>query len=209
MSEIFNPANEHKELIRAGREIILAAPQLYIDVDIESDGWAGHGSMLSLGAIAPGGEKFYSEIKPLFEDFVPSQRQFCEEHGLQRKRLFAVAPDYLEVVKAFSEWVSMLQEQTGKKPVFAAFNAGFDFGFVQQYYLKAGIANPFGAAPFDLKSLALAVNPGWDWSKTIKGNLPETVLPEGDFTHNALEDAEYQQQIHFALAGLLAQKYGS
>jgi hypothetical protein len=31
-------------------------------------------------------------------------------------------------------------------------------------------------------------------------------VPDGDFTHHALEDARYQQKIHFALVGALAAK---
>lgn len=192
------------DLIATGRQIVLAAPQLYIDVDIETDGWAGHGSMLSLGAVAPEGQTFYSEIKPLSEEHVPRQREFCETHGLQRARLLAEAPDYKLALARLADWVDALCINYGKPPVFTAFNAGFDFGFVQLYYLKAGLRNPFGAAPFDLKSLAMVIDPGWDWSRTSKSQLPPQILPDGDFTHHALEDAIYQQQLHFGMAGMLA-----
>ena len=190
-------------LFDKGKQIVLQAPQLYIDVDVETDGWAGHGSMLSLGAVAPEGQTFYSEIKPLFEEYVPHQRKFCETHGLERTRLLNEAPAYNEVMARFADWVDELSLSYDKPPVFTAFNAGFDFGFVQLYYLKAGLPNPFAAAPFDLKSLAMAVNPEWDWSLTGKSQLPSQVLPDGDFTHHALEDAIYQQKLHFGLAGLL------
>jgi DNA polymerase III alpha subunit (gram-positive type) len=193
-------------LFAKGRQIVLQAPQLYLDVDIETDGWAGHGSMLSLGAVAPEGQTFYSEIKPLFEEYVPRQREFCETHGLERTRLLQDAPAYDEVMSRFSDWVGELSLSSGKLPVFTAFNAGFDFGFVQLYYLKAGLPNPFAAAPFDLKSLAMAVNPAWDWALTAKSQLPPQILPDGDFTHHALEDAIYQQKLHFGLAGLLGDK---
>jgi hypothetical protein len=190
------------DLIAKGREIVLAAPQLYIDVDIETDGWAGFGSMLSLGAVAPNGAEFYREIQPCSEDFVPHQRQFCEEHGLERERLLQEARHYIPVMLDFHRWVRRLPEFFVKTPVFTAFNAGFDFGFVHLYFLKAGLTNPFGTAPFDIKSLALALEPGWDWSRTSKSQLPSEVVPQGDFTHHALEDARYQQQLHFGMAGL-------
>ncbi len=188
-------------IFEKGQQIVSAAPQLFIDVDIESDGWAGYGSMLSLGAVSPDGQQFYSEIKPLYQEYVPTQRQFCETHGLPRARLLAEAPPFEEVMQSFSLWVTGLSE---KPAVFAAFNAGFDFGFVQLYFLRAGIKNPFGSAPFDLKSLALALNPSWDFSLTAKSQLPSEIIPPGDFTHHALEDAIYQQQLHFGMAGLLA-----
>lgn len=201
-----NISPENSEVFARGREIVLAAPQLYVDVDIETDGWAGYGSMLSIGAQSPTGESFYSEIKPLFEEFVPSQREFAETHGLERERLLREAPDYQEVMAKFQDWVKGLQAEHGKPPVFTAFNAGFDFGFVQQYFLKAGLDNPFGSAPFDLKSLSLAMSQNWDWSRTSKNHLPTEIVPNGDFTHHALEDAQYQQLLHFGMVASLGHK---
>lgn len=198
-----------REIFGLGKEIVLNAPQLYVDVDIEADGIAGHGSMLSLGAQSPTGESFYSEIKPISEDFKPGNRQFCEEHGLQRERLMQQAPEYAEVMARFNEWVEGLRKHTNKQPVFTAFNAAFDWAFVDLYFAKTGrLDNPFGIAPFDLKSLALPLTGEWDWSKTSKSKLPEIIIPDGDFTHHALEDAQYQQKLHFGMAALLgAQVY--
>ncbi|HET9173779.1 MAG TPA: hypothetical protein VFN56_00690 [Candidatus Saccharimonadales bacterium] len=191
------------EVYRIGHEIVLGAPQLYVDVDVEADGIAGHGSMLSLGAQSPTGQSFYSEIKPAFEEYKRGNREFCENHGLNRERLLAEAPDFREVMANFSTWLNGLRQETGKKPVFTAFNAAFDWGFVDLYLLKADINNPFGIAPFDLKSLAVPLTGQWDWDLTSKNRLPEIIIPEGDFTHHALEDAQYQQKLHFGMAALL------
>ncbi len=200
--------SEKQQLQERGREIVLNAPVLYVDVDIEADGKAGHGSMLSIGAQSPTGENFYREIKPLSEDFVASQREFCEEHGLQRERLMQEAQDYIEVMQELADWLSELHAKYGKPPVFTAFNAAFDFAFVDLYFVKAGLKNPFGIAPFDLKSLAMPLvgDGNWDWSQTTKSKLPEIIVPDGDFTHHALEDAQYQQKLHFGMAALLAKR---
>lgn len=194
------------EVFERGREIVLGAPQLYVDVDVEADGIAGYGSMLSIGAQSPTGESFYSEIRPITEDFKPGNREFCEQHGLQRERLLKEAPDFKEVMHKFHTWVTQLEDKTGKPPVFTAFNAAFDWAFVDLYFINAGYdKNPFGIAPFDLKSLSLPLTGEWDWTQTAKNKLPEVVIPEGDFTHNALEDAQYQQKIHFGMAALLSE----
>lgn len=197
---------ERARLQERGREIVLAAPVLYVDVDVEADGKAGYGSMLSIGAQSPTGESFYREIKPISEDFVASQREFCEEHGLQRDRLMQEAQEYIEAMQEFADWLSELQAKYGKPPVFTAFNAAFDFAFVDLYFVKAGLKNPFGIAPFDLKSLALPIvgDGNWDWSQTAKNKLPTVIVPDGDFTHHALEDAQYQQKLHFGMAALLS-----
>lgn len=190
-----------------GKEIILNALQLYIDVDVEADGIAGNGSMLSLGAQAPTGESFYSEIKPLFEEYKKGNREFCEQHGLQRDRLLKEAPDMQNVMTRFNQWLEELRDKNKKQPIFSAFNAAFDWSFVDLYLLKAGFEkNPFGIAPFDLKSLALPLTGNWNWNETSKNKLPRIILPDGDFTHHALEDARYQQKLHFGMAGILGNK---
>lgn len=193
---------EHNQLIKIGRGVLQDAPQLYIDVDVEADGKPGYGSLLSIGAIAIGGEQFYIELKPDSELWVPNQRQFCEQHNLTRKRLMHEGQEANKAITKFYDWTHHQMQITDKAPVFSAFNAGFDFGFIDLYLLKAGLQNPYGVSPFDLKSATQGLSDTWDWRQTSKGNLPTALLPDGDFTHNALEDAIYQQKIHFALAGL-------
>ena len=102
---------QKEQLWAVGREKVLAASQLYIDVDVKADGIAGYGSMVSIGAQSPTGESFYSEIRPYSKKFLK------------------------------------------------------------------------------------------------KSKLPPEILPDGDFTHHALEDAQYQQKIHFGLAALLGTRY--
>ncbi len=195
----------NQELLVVGREIVLSAPQLYVDVDVEADGIAGYGSMLSVGAQSPTGERFYSEIKPYSQNFLPGHREFCENHGLQHERLMDEAPEMPMVMDALHEWVEALRETNDKAPVFTAFNAAFDWAHVDLAMALSGHfdENPFGIAPFDLKSLALPLTSGWDFKKTAKSKLPAEILPEGDFTHHALEDAQYQQKLHFGMAALL------
>lgn len=194
---------QRAELWARGKEIVLNAPQLYVDIDVEADGIAGHGSMLAIGAQSPTGESFYSEIKPAFEDFNPSHIEFTQQHGLERERLLAEAPDMQEVMSQFHAWITQLQSMYGKAPVFTAFNAAFDWAFVDLYFLKVGIQNPFGIAPFDLKSLAMPLTNNWNWGETSKKTLPPIIIPDGDFTHHALEDAQYQQKLHFGMVALL------
>jgi len=195
-----------KEVMKDGAEIVARSPQLFIDVDIEADGIAGNGSMLSIGAKSVTGDSYYTEIKPSSDDFIPANKDFCEQHGLSRDRLLEEAPDLMEAMTSFYKWIEEQSYKSDKQPVFTAFNAAFDWAFVDLYFKKANLENPFGIAPFDLKSLAMALDSKWDWRDTRKDNLPEIIKPDRKFTHNALDDAEYQQEIHFAMAGLLARQ---
>ncbi len=194
------------QLIEQGRSIVQNAPELYIDIDVEADGKPGYGSLLSIGGVTPHGETFYIEMKPGSGLYIPRQRAFCEAHGLQRERLLDEGVDPAEAMQHFKDWTDQQAARIGRKPVFAAFNAGFDFGHIDLELYKARLPNPYGIAPLDLKSQAIDIAPGWDWNLTSKDKLPLEILPEGDFTHNALEDAVYQQHIHFGLAGLKAER---
>lgn len=195
---------ERERLWDEGREIVLAAPALYIDVDVEADGIAGFGSMLSIGAQSPTGESFYSEIKPHSDVYLPGNKDFCEAHGLQRERLIREAPELAVVMGGFERWLKDLNDMYEKPLVLTAFNAGFDWAHVDLSFVLAGCdKNPFGIASFDLKSLALPLSTQWDFGKTSKSKLPSQIIPEGTFTHNALEDAQYQQKLHFGMAALL------
>ena len=198
--------NTKEVLLTIGKERVLSAPQLYVDVDVEADGIAGYGSMLSIGAQSPTGESFYSEIRPYSKKYLQGHREFCEQHGLEHQRLMDEAPIVQVVMERYRSWLEDLTEKTGKKAVFTAFNASFDWAHVDYAFARSRLDNPYGIAPFDLKTLAMPIV-GWNWDHTKKSKLPSEILPDGDFTHHALEDAQYQQKIHFGLAALLGDAY--
>ena len=200
--------SKNKEALWAqGREIVGKASRDFVDVDVEADGIAGYGSLLSIGAVAPDGMEYYSELRPSSDLWVPGNRKFCEEHNLERERLMDEARPFNEVMEEFNEWTHQRRVKTGKRAVFSAFNGGFDWAHVDLSFRMADIENPFGIAPFDLKSVAIALRPGWDWSSTNKSKLPPGLVPDEEFTHHALEDAKYQQKMHFGMAAILGAKY--
>ncbi len=193
-----------------GREIVQAAPELLLDVDVEADGVAGYGSLLSIGAVSPFGETFYAELKPTSEISAPGYREVNEANGLHRERLMTEGRDMEPAIREFAEWARAVGDEHNKPGgiAFAGFNVSYDFPLVNLEFMKAGIESPFGHAGFCLKSLAMALPQGrYSWRQTAKTRLPADVLPEGDFTHHALEDAQYQQAIHFGIVGLLAAQW--
>jgi hypothetical protein len=198
----------HEQLVVRGQEIVQNSPQAFIDIDVEADGVPGYGSLLSLGAVSPWGETFYAELKPTSEKYVPTQRKFCDDLGLTRERLMDEGEDPQGALHNFADWaVGLSTNHDKKRPVLAALPASFDCAWVKGSMFEAGIIEdyPFGVSGFCIKSLAMALpnKHGWDWRNTSKGRLPKAVIPPDEFTHNALEDAKYQQKIHFALASLI------
>ncbi len=200
-----NDASEYAKYYKVGIELVRAAPQLYMDIDVEADGKPGFGSMLSLGAVSAYGDEFYRELKPLYSRWLPEQRKFCESHGLERERLLDEGHDPALAIIEFDEWSREQQIAYNKKGlVFTAFNASFDFPLVDLYYAEIGLENPYQIAGYCIKSLAQALRlNNYDWHATKKTALPAEILPKDNFTHNALEDAKWQQGLHFAMVGRL------
>jgi hypothetical protein len=197
--------DRHEQLVKRGQIIVRNAPQLYIDLDVEADGKAGYGSLRSIGAVSPWNEEFYAELSPKSDLYIPSQHEFCENHGLERERLIREGQEPRQALRNLARWTIDIANTHGKRGnVLTAFNASFDYPWIDLAMLEAGISkNPYGVAGYCIKSLALALSDSYNWTETSKGNLPTELVPEGDFTHNALEDARYQQKIHFALAAKL------
>lgn len=196
--------------IERGRRIVQRADELYIDVDVEADGIAGCGSLLSIGAVDPWGEGFYRELKPSDANgFLPGHRTFNDEHGLEHERLLDEGMDPAQAMREFGEWAQASRERNQKLGalVLVGFNNSYDFPLIDLEFTRAGMENPFGHAGYCIKSLAMALQlrdyAPYSWKQTGKSRLPAEVLPEGDFTHQALDDARYQQHVHYGLVGLL------
>lgn len=199
-SEAYKELRE--QLFFYGKQAVMNAPQLHVNVDVEADGVPGHGSLLAIGACSPYGETFHIELKPSTELFVPSQREFCETHGLRRERLVQDGVDPSVALQRFMTWTNRLKEVHTKDPLFTAFNAWFDYGFIALACAQDNVSNPYGIAPFDLKSYVPGVTGDLDWKATAKSKLPKIIQPEGDFTHNPIEDSQYQEVLQYGLVGL-------
>ena len=142
-----------------GKTKVQAAPQLFIDLDVEADGKAGYGSLLSIGAVSPWGESFYEELQPTCDLWVPSQRDFCEAHGLQRERLLRKGIPPAAAIAKLTDWQAGLRSKHQKtNSVIVAFNASFDYPMIDLEYLRAGLKGPFGVAGYCIKSLAMALS---------------------------------------------------
>lgn len=195
---------KHEFFAAQGKEIIQEAPQAYIDLDVEADGIPGFGSLLSVGAVSPWGETYYAELRPTSDRWLEGNRRFAEAHNLERDRLMDEGRDPREAMIELRDWVGDVATMRQKgRAVLAAFNASFDFPWVDLAMKEADVENPFGIAGYCIKSAANQLSTSYDWRMTAKGKLPEVIVPEGDFTHNALEDAVYQQKMHNALVGVL------
>ncbi|MDO8415613.1 MAG: exonuclease [Agitococcus sp.] len=121
-----------------------------IIVDIESDGPIPHDySMISFGAVVVDqtlDKAFYGQLKPISDKWIPEAlavSRFSREQTLD-------FDDPLLVMQQFSDW---LKQVCTSKPMFFSDNNGFDWQFINWYFIHFLGHNPFGFSSTNLGSL--------------------------------------------------------
>jgi len=166
--------------------------EVYISVDIESSGpIPGEFSMLSLGAcvVRNASRKYYAEMKPISNKFVPKALK-VSRFSLDELKKTGTEPKV--AMSAFGYWID--EVASGSRPVFVAFNATFDWQFVNYYFHRFLGKNPFGISGLDIKAYYMGK---FDktWGKTTKSKFDKRFLSNKPHTHNALDDAIEQAEI--------------
>lgn len=180
-----NPAHDH-----GPSDDELAA---FVSVDIEAAGpIPARYSMLSIGAVLVSDleRRFYVELKPEHSAFVPSALAVS---GLSMQALAADGRDLADAMAAFNQW---LIESVGpnQSPIFVAFNAPFDWAFVNDAFLRTLGTNPFGHAALDIKAYFMGMT-GSPWSETSFSRVAERFMQEPTLVHHALQDAVDQARV--------------
>ncbi len=162
----------------------------YISVDIETAGPApARYPMLSIGAcqVADPGQTFYVELKP-DRDLV--DRQALKVSGLDIEQLKIDGVDPARAMGEFARWANLARAAAGP-PIFVAYNAPFDWMFVQAYFQRYDVENPFGHSALDMKALAMGLL-NIRWSETGMQHVSERLESPVTLSHNALQDAQDQ-----------------
>ena len=152
---------------------------MIISVDIETDGPVPHlYSMVSLGAVSVDtDEAFYYTFKPIS---VRYNEDALKVSGFTREQTLTF-PDAKVGMEDFHWWLNELSG--GKRLTFMSDNAGFDWQFVNYYFVYADLTNPFGFSPMSLTWFAKGLEKNTkynDWKKKYRTTK---------HTHNALDDA--------------------
>lgn len=168
-------------------------PEIFISVDIETAGpIPGEYSLLSIGAcsVFEPERTFACELKPMNGSFDPKA---LEVTGLSLDALSKTGLEPALAMGAFASWLADVAGPSGR-PVFAGFNAPFDWSFVNYYFHKFSGANPFGFTALDIKSLYMGAT-GCRWEDTRSSKVAEKLKPALTGTHDALRDALYQAEV--------------
>lgn len=137
----------------------MSKPELYISIDIETDGQApGVNSMLALGAAA------YTISGTLLDTWYEKMHPMeGARENPDTMEWWKTQPEAWEEVKkgrinpavatgSFVSWCDRLGRNT--KLVASAWPAGFDYPFIQYYTWKFANRNPLGFACLDMRSYA-------------------------------------------------------
>lgn len=167
----------------------------YIVVDVEADGpIPGDFSMISLGAVILDrtlDKTFFGQLFPISDRWVPDALAACH---LSREETLGYE-DPATVMQRFADWI---HEHVPGRPVFVSDNNGFDWQFVNWYFIHfMGVGNnPFGHTSVNLGSLYKGIVR--DMHKSFKH------LRKTRHTHHPVNDALGNAEALLALTD----KYG-
>ncbi len=166
---------------------------VYISVDIEASGpFPPDYSMLSIGAVVVGSPsaKFYRELKPISDNY---SKEALEVSGFTMEQANENGKYPATVMREFAQWIEKLSKK--HKPKFVGYPAGYDWQFVNYYFLKYLGRNPFGLAPVDIRSVYFGMFATENGFTIRKEDIKKKLGVAAKHTHNALDDAEEQAAI--------------
>lgn len=169
----------------------------YISVDIEAAGtFTPDYSLLSIGAVEiESGDEFYIELKPASPLQNPDSMKVV---GVPFSHFEKEGTEPAAAMEAFEKWLLARRRSVDDELLLVAFNAPFDWQFVNYYFLKYLGRCPFGYTALDAKAFWFGIRSTQKeatWDDTKKSRLPKRIQSQQPHTHNALDDAREQADV--------------
>lgn len=172
-------------------------PETFISIDIETAGpHPREYSILSIGAclVDDPDKSFYIELQPVTSAVNEGALAIS---GLSMQELTKTGVEAVSAMQQFADWVHATVPE-GNAPIFVAFNAGFDWMFLEDYFQRFLGTNPFGHSALDIKAYYMG-KAGSSWAETSMRYLSPRYLGGRHLSHNALGDAKDQAELFRAL----------
>lgn len=164
--------------------------EAFVSVDVEAAGPHPSGyALLSIGAclVADPRHGFYVELKP---DSHHATEEALRVSQFSIEKLLETGVPAAEAMAQFEAWVAV-EVPSGQEPIFVAFNAPFDWMFVNEYFHRHLGKNPFGHSALDIKAFYMGMT-GVQWSQSTFHHIATRYMEGRSLTHNALQDARDQ-----------------
>jgi DNA polymerase III epsilon subunit-like protein len=165
----------------------------YVSVDVETAGpHPSRYALLSIGAclVSDPGRNFYIELQPTSME---AQETALLISRLSMEELAQNGVPAEQAMARFEAWLTA-EIPDGQQPVFVAFNAAFDWMFVNDYFHRFLGRNPFGHSALDIKAYYMGQQ-GVRWSETSMRHVAALNPQSRPLTHNALSDAQEQARL--------------
>jgi DNA polymerase III epsilon subunit-like protein len=167
--------------------------ETFISVDVET---AGPNpctfSLLAIGAclVTDPDSCFYVEIQPV-NTKATDEALAISQLNLDKLQESGLPPE--DAMIQFSQWVEKVTPEDNRA-VFVAFNASFDWMFVNENFHRYLGYNPFGHKALDIKAYYMGMR-GIPWSETSWEPIANRYLDDRPLKHKALQDAKDQAEV--------------
>ncbi|MGZ6316799.1 MAG: 3'-5' exonuclease [Anaerolineales bacterium] len=170
-----------------------APTETFISVDVETAGpFPERYSLLSIGAclVNDPTDGFYIELKPTKTGVLESSLH-ASQLSIEDLSRAGVPP--VVAMQQLSEWIRRAAP-SGQRPLMVAFNAPYDWAFINHYFLEYLGENPFGHSAIDIKAFYMGLI-GCPWEETSMLYLSPRFLKGQQLPHDALADARLQADL--------------
>jgi len=161
--------------------------EYFIIVDVETAGpFPDQYALLTIGAcsLAEPRHSFYIELQPDKPSVDPAA---VAVNRLSIPELTHSGTPPINAMQAFADWLRLIVPQRNI-PIFTAFNAPFDWMFINDYFQRYLGVNPFGYKALDIKAYYMGMK-HVSFEQTSHAAISKRYGLAQSFSHHALEDA--------------------
>lgn len=186
----FDPASCERQMLN----MVMAGPrEAFLSIDIETAGpYPERYALLSIGAcvVDDPDQGFYVELRPAKPE-VEASALYANHLSMERLSSDGVEPSH--AMRALARWIRSVVPPH-RRPIMVAFNATYDWPFINHYFFEYLGDNPLGRSAIDIKAFYMGLI-GCAWEETSMLYLSPRFLGAQALPHDALAEARLQADL--------------